>query len=199
MLNKLTRNLSLAICLLCGTQQFAQAAIITTPGLTGVRFWEKTGLIPVAFTFAKNSAEMTNQIGVGSLGPTNDDFNQLPSENYDVFYSDANGAFNLNGNHVTVEAVFPAALPSGGGLNLAAVDLVFGSSTLRADILSSFVGLGNNYIPGSELLAVDADTPVPFTATTMGSTITPPAQHLRVTVITKWFEFKRFQRQILEH
>ncbi len=83
---------------------------------------------------------------------------------------------------MTVEAVFPAALPSGGGLNLAAVDLVFGSSTLRADILSSFVALGNNYILGSELLAVDADTPVPLTATTMGSTITPPAQHLRVTV-----------------
>lgn len=181
MFNNKFRNLALAFFAVFAMHAVTHAAILNTPGLIGVRFWEATGPF-VPFTFAKNSSEMTNQLGVGTLGPGNDDFNQLPSENYDVFYSDANGAFNLNGNHVTVEAVFPFPLPSGGGLNLGAVDLVFGSSTLRADILSSFVGLGNNYIPGSELLAVDADTPIPSTTTTMGNTVVQPPQHLRVTV-----------------
>ncbi len=181
MFNNKICNLGLALCVFCGMLAVTQAAIITTPGLTGVRFWEATG--PVSpYNFVFNGSQMTTQLGVGILGTSNNDFAPLFDENYDVFYSDANGTFNVNGNYVTVEAVFPHPLPSGGGLNLAAVDLVFGSSTLRADILSSFVGLGNNYISGSELLAVDADTPIPSTATTMGSTIIPPVAHLRVTV-----------------
>ncbi len=156
------------------------AAIITTPGLTGVRFWEATGPV-VPFTFAPASSQMTTQLGVGVLGPNNNDFSQLSTENYDVFYSDANGNFNLNGNYVTVEAVYPN--PSGGGgLNLGAVDLVIGSGTLRADVLASSVGLGPNFLPGSVVNAVDADTAIPSTFTTMGSTIIPPVAHLRVTV-----------------
>lgn len=174
------RYLSVLAIVLAGAIT-SQAAIITTPGLTGVRVWEATG--PVSpYNFVFNGPQMTTQLGVGTLGFFNNDFSPLGSENYDVFYSDANGNFNVNGNYVTVEAVWPNPLPAGGGLNLAAVDLVFGTGTLRADILASFVGLGNNYIPGSELLAVDADTLVPSTATTMGSTMVPPTQHLRVTV-----------------
>jgi hypothetical protein len=173
-----------ALNLVVATSSLTQAAIMTTPGLIGVTFWEATG--PVSpYTFAFNSPQMTTQLGVGILGPNTNDFSPLVDENYDVFYSDSNGNFNLNGNYVTVEAVFPHPLPSGGGLNLAAVDLVFGSGTLRADVLASFVGLGNNYIPGSEVFAVDADTAIPSTATTMGSTIIPPTQHMRVTVTWK--------------
>jgi hypothetical protein len=171
---------TIAALIMAGLVAPSQAAIMTTPGLLGVRFWEATGPV-VPFTFAPNSSEMTNQLGVGVLGPNNDDFNQLPTENYDVFYSDANGNFNLNGNYVTVEAVYPVP-GGGGGLNLGAVDLVFGSGTLRADVLASFVGLGPNFIPGSVVNAVDADTAVPSTITTMGSTMIPPTQHLRVTV-----------------
>jgi len=161
----------------------AQAALINTPGLKTVRIWESTGPF-TAYNFAKNGPEMIQQLGVGTLGPNpNNDFSPLVDENYDVFYSDASGNFDPNGDCVTVEAVFPRALPSGGGLNLGAVDLVFNNnSILRADVLASWVGLGNNYIPLSELLAVDADTPIPSTDTTMGSTSTPPSQHLRVTV-----------------
>lgn len=175
-----TFKLAMVAVVVASSNVVTEAAIMTTPGLTGITFWEATGPI-VPFTFAPNSSEMTNQLGVGVLGPNNDDFSQLPTENYDVFYSDANGNFNLNGNYVTVEAVYPVP-GGGGGLNIAAVDLVIGSGTLRADVLASFVGLGPNYIPGSELNAVDADTPSPTTITTMGSTMVPPTQHLRVTV-----------------
>ncbi len=181
--NKLRQHLTLlsvAMFVACATQQISHAAIISTPGLIGVRFWEATGPV-VPFTFAFNSPQMTTQLGVGVLGPNNNDFSQLPTENYDVFYSDANGNFNVNGNYVTVEAVYPNPA-GGGGLNLGAVDLVFASSTLRADVLASFVGLGPNFLPGSVVNAVDADTPIPSTFTTMGSTVNPPVAHLRVTV-----------------
>ncbi|TWU20804.1 hypothetical protein [Bythopirellula polymerisocia] len=174
--------LSLTVSLfgLVTSAELSRAAIISTPGLTAVRFWEASGPI-LPFTFAFNSPQMTIKLG-NALSPANRDFSQFPAEPYDVFYSDSNGAFNLNGNYVTVEAAFPRPLPAGGGLNLGAVDLIFGSSSLRADVLSSWVGLGNNYIAGSEVLAVDTDTAIPSTFTTMGHTTAPHTQHLRVTV-----------------
>ena len=163
----------------------AQGAIIGTPGLSVVRFWEATGG-PVAHNFPGAGTAMLTKLGVGTLGVANNDFSGLGVENYDVFYSDANGAFNANGNYVTVEGVFPRP-NAGGGLNLGAVDLIIFGTPMRADILASFVGLGPNYIAGSEVLAVDADTAVPSTYTTMGSTVIPPAAHLRVTV--GWTKF----------
>jgi hypothetical protein len=161
----------------------SHAAIATIPGLTTVRFWESTGGMN-QYNFAFNSPQMNTQLGLGFLTPTSFDFAPLVDENYDVFYSNANGTFNPLGNYVTVEGVFPHPLPSGGGLNLGAVDLIVSGSPVRADILVSWVGLGNNFLPGSVGLAVDADNfPLaPVTATTMGSTVVPPAQHLRVTV-----------------
>lgn len=171
-----------ALALTLTSTVVSQAAIINTPGLTTVRVWEATGPI-TAYNFPQNVGPIVNQIGLGTLGPNNNDFSPLATENYDVFYSDVNGNFNVNGNYVTVEAVYPN--PSGGGgLNLAAVDLIIGGVPLRADVLASFVGLGPNFIPGSVVNSVDPDNSplAPTTATTMGSTIIPPVQHLRVTV-----------------
>jgi hypothetical protein len=185
-LRPLTRCLLLSLLTLVPAVA-SQAAIVNTPGLTTVRFWEATGWI-LPYDFAQNGAQMTTQLGVGTLGPSTNDFSPLTSENYDVFYSDANGAFNLNGDYVSVEAVFPFSLPSGGGLNLAAVDLIIAGSPVRADILASWNGLGNNFIAGDVGRAVDFDNyPLtPLTATTMGNTGgnagQPPTQHLRVTV-----------------
>jgi hypothetical protein len=174
------RRICLVLLAAALANESAQAAIITTPGLTTVRVWEVTGG-PSQYNFPSAGAAMTTQLGVGTLSAGTNDFSGLANENYDVFYSDANGAFNVNGNYVTVEAIYPNS-NGGGGLNLAAVDLVIGSGTLRADVLSSWVGLGPNFVPGSVLNSVDADTPVPTTITTMGSTVVPPAAHLRVTV-----------------
>ncbi len=182
--NHLNRNIAITCALLVAlgfmATTTAQAALLTTPGLTTVTVWEATGPV-TPYNFVFNGPQMTTQLGVGVLGPGTFDISSLPNEQYDVFYSDAAGNFNLNGDYVTVEAVYTN--PSGGGgLNLGAVDLTVGSSTIRADILASFVGLGPNYSVGSEVLAVDPDSPVPTTFTSMGSTVVPPTQHLRVTV-----------------
>jgi hypothetical protein len=177
---KRVSGICLMLSAVVAANESAQAAIISTPGLTTVQVWEVTGG-PSQYNFPSAGVAMTTKLGVGTLSAGTNDFSGLANENYDVFYSDANGAFNANGNYVTVEAIYPNA-NGGGGLNLAAVDLVIGSSTLRADMLASWVGLGPNYLPGSVVNAVDADTPVPATFTTMGSTVVPPAAHLRVTV-----------------
>jgi len=155
---------------------------MTFPGLSGIRFTEYSGG-PIVTTYLPASPQMTAQLGTLNAG--SNDFTGVPQEAYDVFYSDANGAFNLNGDYVTIEATFPGT--AGGGLNIAAVDMLLGPAPFmicRADILGSSVGLGSNYIAGSELLAVDPDTAppaAPVTFTTMGNTAGINSR-LRVTV-----------------
>jgi hypothetical protein len=159
----------------------ANAGVMNFPGLTAIRFWEFSGG-PIMHTFAPASSELTTQLG--ALNGGSNDFVGAPSEWYDVFYSDANGAFNVNGDYVTIEAVFPGQ--AGGGLNIGAVDMLIGPNPpmiCRADILASFVGMGSNYIAGSEVFAADpSDTnSPPTTLTTMGNTA-GVAGRLRVTV-----------------
>jgi hypothetical protein len=176
-IQNVTRVIALAACVTALSYQSpAGASVIGFPGLTAVRFWEFSGG-PNIHTFAPAGPVMTTQLGV--LNVVNNDFTGAPAEVYDVFYSDANGNFNLNGNFVTVEARFPGQ--GGGGLNIGAVDLLLGPAPFmvcRADILASWVGMGANYIAGSEVLAADA---APATFTTMGNTAGVPGR-LRVTV-----------------
>ena len=177
----MTRNvlltLSAIIAALVPLNRAVDAAIMTLPGLTNVRIWEVSGG-PIQNNLAPAGPELTAQLGV--LSPTSRDFDGVGSENYDVYYSDANGLFNVNGNFITVDAVYPNP-QAGGGHNIAAVDLMFGSSVLRADTLTNAVGMGTNYIPFSEFLAVDPDTPTPTTFTTMGNTAGVPGR-LSITV-----------------
>jgi PEP-CTERM motif len=106
----------------------------------------------------------------------------VSNENYDVFYSNADGTFNLHGDCVTIEAVYPRAAPSGGGLNIAEVQFNFGSTSAFSRGLCSSLQLGNNAIPGSEVNAVDGNL---STFSTMGSTVNYPNDptRLRLTVL----------------
>jgi hypothetical protein len=157
------------------------AAVQTYPGLIGIRIWETSGTTNPIF-YLPNAPQVLAQLP-GVLNGGNRDFVGAPAEFYDVFYSDANGNPNPLGDYFTTEARFNGQL--GGGLNLAAVDMLLGNASnpmvCRADILSSWVGLGTNYLSGSEVLAVDPDLPTPATFTTMGNTA-GTTQRLRVTV-----------------
>lgn len=175
---------ALILCAVTATAGSAHASVMGFPGLLGIRFWEYSGG-PLMFNFAPASPQMLNQLA--TLSPISNDFVGVPTEPYDVFYSDSVGNLDINGNYVTVEARYDFA-NAGGGLNLAAVDLLLGNAAnptiCRADIWASSVGQGPNYIAGSEALAVDpADTTaVPTTFTTMGSTVAGSPTRLRVTV-----------------
>lgn len=157
------------------------AAVQTYPGLIGIRIWETSGTTNPIF-YLPNAPQVLAQLP-GVLNGGNRDFVGAPAEFYDVFYSDANGNPNPLGDYFTTEARFNGQL--GGGLNLAAVDLLLGNASnpmvCRADILSSWVGLGTNYLSGTEVFAVDPDLPIPATFTTMGNTA-GTTQRLRVTV-----------------
>jgi len=176
--NSVSRSLGLSLCLigLLSLGTIAQAGVMTYPGLTAVRITEVSGG-PFPHFFLPASPQITNQLA--TLNAVSNDFTGAPTEVFDVFYSDAVGNVNINGNYVTIEARF--AGQAGGGLNVAAVDLLVGASIVRADVLASFVGIGTNYVAGSELLAVDPDGVVPSTFSVMGNTAGVPGR-MRVTV-----------------
>ena len=150
------------------------------PSLTSITFYERTGgVAPTAFTFSVGSPELTTRLS-DPLGPGNHDIPGAPTEFYDVFYSNADGTFNPNGEYLTIEGVFLQGLPQGGGLNLAEIALNFtgGLPSEFGSFVASFVALGDNAIPGDVGLAIDNNL---LTHTTMGNTI-GQAQRLRVTL-----------------
>jgi hypothetical protein len=171
--------LLLAVALFSAPCTVGATPLASIPNLDSVTFNEATGGV-TAYTFLKNSPQLNNRIP-GSLSNSSMDFKGASIEWYDVFYSNANGTFNALGEYITVEAEF--AQPSGGGgLNMAEIVLNFaGGATQNASVLTHFLGLGSNYVPGSELNVIDGNL---ATSTIMGNTHNPGAipERLSITV-----------------
>ena len=151
------------------------------PNLVSITFFERSGGdAPTPFTFLVNSSQLTNRLA--TLNSTNQDFAGVATEFYDVFYSNADGQFNLNGEYLTIEGVFGKTLAAdgaGGGLNLAEIRLNFsGTATEFGNFVASSLPLGDNAIPASVGNAIDGDL---LTHTTMGNTVGTP-QRLLVTL-----------------
>lgn len=152
------------------------------PNLVSITFWERTGGSgPKAITFLANSGQLRTRRS-DPLGSSNRDFVGAPTEFYDVFYSDADGSFDPDGEFVTIEAVWNRSLPVSGGLNIAEVQLNFSDASKEfANRVASFAALGDNAEPSRVGSAVDGNL---LTHTAMGST-TGLAQRLRITVSFK--------------
>ncbi|NEO52937.1 MAG: PEP-CTERM sorting domain-containing protein [Okeania sp. SIO3B5] len=149
----------------------AQAiAIRDIPNLTSVTFWERTGgSSPTPYTFGINSSQLTNQLN-NPLGIGNNDFSGVVGrEFYDVYYSNADGTFNLDGEFLTISRIFDATSPAGGGLNLAEIGLNFtGEPSEFGNFVASFTALGDNAFPSTVENAIDGNL---LTHTTMGNTV----------------------------
>lgn len=155
-------------------------AVKDLPGLTDISFFERSSATPTEFVFGVNSTELTTLLPA-PLSAVNRDFIGTTfgaDENYDVFYSNADGTFNLNGSFITVTADYDFSGDS--GLNLAGVRLNFVSDPGEfANSVASFVALGTTPLPGTVGNAVDGDI---NTHTFMGDTAGQSTQRLSVTV-----------------
>ena len=149
--------------------------------LESITFWERTGgSSPTAYTYGVTSSQLTTQL-TGTLGTSNNDIVGVPGhEFYDVFFSDADGTFNTEGEYLTIEGVYDRELPEyGGGLNLAEIALNFTSEPVEyGNWVASFIALGNNALPETVGFAIDGDLQ---THTTMGNTI-GQSERLRITL-----------------
>ncbi|WP_434424061.1 hypothetical protein [Nannocystis pusilla] len=148
------------------------------PGLVSITFYESTSGV-MEFTFSVDGPEL-NTLLADPLTNANRDIEGTSVEFYDVYYSDVDGVFDPLGSYLTIAGSFGAKLPAGGGLNLAEISLNFDNNEFEfGSYLASFVGLGDNYIMGSEPNAIDNNLD---THTTMGNTVDTPGQRLRVTL-----------------
>ena len=137
---KLCKTIGTCAALILATHTTAMAVPIRTlPDLVSVTFYEVTfGTVPVPFV--PNAPQLTTRIP--ALTDSNRDFSFFSLENYDVFYSDADGTLNVDGAFLTVEGVWQAAPPFGGGsCNIAEGELTFGGPNPHAqfgDFVASF-------------------------------------------------------------
>jgi hypothetical protein len=124
-----------------------------TTGLTGINVHEVTGTVSL-YSVTASSA------GIGSPNS----FTTIASESFSVFFSNALGVANPDGEFLTVSCYFAGP---GGGCNFAGIELVTSGGNLLANVLASFrSGNDGGYIPGSELNAVDSSL---STFSTLGS------------------------------
>ena len=167
------------VCLVAVVDGYA-APVRDIPGLTSITFWERTGGSgPVAYTFGVDSPQLTTKL-TDPLGSGNHDIQGVPGhEFYDVYYSNADGSWNVNGEYLTISGIFDQTWPAGGGLNLAEIGLNFSSTpTEFGNYVASSVALGDNAAPSSVGNAIDGDLQ---THTTMGNTV-GQTERLRVTL-----------------
>ena len=160
-----------------GTQIMTPVRAI--PNLVSMTFWESTSNpTPDAYTFLVDGPELSARLD-DPLTDTNRDIKGAPTEFYDVYYSEADGTFNLDGSYLTISGVYSYGLPQGGGLNLAEIGLNFsGTSTEYGNYVASYVALGDNKDESSVNLCIDGNLQ---TCTTMGNTI-GTNERLRLTL-----------------
>lgn len=173
---KLSALAALAATMLVTTPMGASAAILTQPGLTGVKVYEITwGTL--SQTFAPTDAALTSRLS--TLTAANRDFGFFPGdENYDIFISDAAGNVDAQGSHLTIEG--NCNVPYG-CFNINEVSLVFGATEMFANVLTRAVyGRAGSFASGSAANAVDGNI---NTYTNLGDTIGMPASsRMAITV-----------------
>lgn len=142
---------TLGVVCTCG---LVAAPIRTRPDLVRVDVVELTSG-PTIFSFAANSSALTTQL-TPSYSVGNRDFEGLANEPYDIFYSDAAGNFDLNGEHITIRGTYTG---NSVGFNIGAVILILSGiiESESASIVTAFTPGSSGYSSGSELLAVDND------------------------------------------
>lgn len=175
---KLTR-LYAAAALLLATSAHA-GSIQSLAGLQGIRVYEATYVLAHSADFALGDARLTSRITGASLTQATRDFGFYSgNENYDLFFSDADGTLNANGSYLSIEGNCDVPYNC---FNITEIALVKagGALELANAVASASYGRPGSYTPGSAGRAVDGSF---STYTQLGDTIGLPADaRMRITV-----------------
>jgi hypothetical protein len=154
-------------------------AVKDLPALESISFHERTGgTAPTPYTFTVDGPELTAQLP-DPMTDTSHDIPGASTEYYDVYYSNEDGSFNVEGSYLTISGTFEHALPAGGGLNLAEIGLNYSdSNTEYGNYVASYVVLGDNSVEANVGNCIDGDLQ---THTTMGNTV-GATERLRLTL-----------------
>lgn len=157
---------------------FAGLPIKQLENLESITFYERTSGIFI-YTFNLNSYELNNRFSNHMNSLYNDFEGWLGEEFYDVFYSDSDGKFNVNGEFISIECTFHNT-GGGGGLNIAEIAFNFtNGNSIFGSYIASYQALGSTYVPGSEQFAADCDL---SNGSRMGYTTSSNPNKLRITI-----------------
>lgn len=172
-----TSLLLLAVAML--SNPASAGSIESLAGLEKIRIYEITYSTQFA-EFALSDARLTTRLAGSALTGASRDFGFFPGdENYDLFFSNADGTLNANGSYLTIEG--NCGVPYN-CFNINGVALVKTGGVLEfANTLAGAVyGRPGSYSPGSAPSAVDGSL---NTFTGMGDTIGMGADaRMRITV-----------------
>ena len=178
-MTRLYRPMALAalFCLLCLPTLARAVSLRTLPNLESIVFWEFSDSLS-QYRFAIDSSALTTQLSA-PLSAANSDFQgQAGREFYDVYYSNAEGIFDIDGGFITVAASSVSTHADSGGLNLAEVRLEFADCQVEpGGYIPSFLALGDNARP-PDAAPIDGDL---ATHTALGNSAAT-SDHLHLTV-----------------
>ncbi|MCB1995875.1 MAG: PEP-CTERM sorting domain-containing protein [Rhodoferax sp.] len=148
----------------------AWAGIPQLSGFEAVRIWEITYYTQTV-DFAAGDSRLTQVLTGTDLSGTQRDFGFFPGdENYDIYFSDANGVLDPNGTHITVDG--NCFVPYN-CFNLNEVALVVnGQVQYSTGVVRSVYGRAGSFWADSAAYAGDGDL---NTFTALGDTIGLPA------------------------
>ena len=144
----------------------AWAGISQLDGFEAVRLWEIT-YYTQSVDIAAGDSRLTQVLSGAQLTGTQRDFGFFPGdENYDVYFSDANGVFDPNGTHVTIDG--NCFVPYN-CFNLNEVALVVnGQTQYSTGVVRAVYGRAGSFTAGSAAYAGDGNL---GTFTALGDTI----------------------------
>lgn len=154
---KKTRSLSrlALVSLLSAAGLPAGAAITAIPGFEGVRVWEATYQLAHQADFLAGDPRLVQRLDGAALNMTGRDFGFFAGEeNYDLYFSNADGSLNPQGRFLTIDGNCNVA---SGCFNITEAALIVNGQTQLANGVVRVVYSGSSQVAGSHLAAVDGD------------------------------------------
>ncbi|MBT9455564.1 MAG: PEP-CTERM sorting domain-containing protein [Burkholderiaceae bacterium] len=153
----MTRTLTLP--LLTGTALLALtgpalAGIQDMAGYQGIRVWEATYIAAHQFDFAAGDTRLTAMLAGASLSQAGRDFGAYNgNENYDLYFSDADGSLSANGSYLTIAGNCDVPYNC---FNITEVAVrINGSDQLASAVVHAVYGRAGSFTAGSAANAAD--------------------------------------------
>ena len=133
----------------------ASAAITAIPGFEGVRVWEATYQLAHQADFLVGDARLSSQLVGAALNQNGRDFGFFQGdENYDLYFSDADGSLNPQGRFLTIDGNCNVASSC---FNITEVALRVNGQDWLANGVTRAVYSGSSQVAGSHLDAIDGN------------------------------------------
>jgi hypothetical protein len=145
----------------------ALAGIQQMPGYEGMRVYEATWAFAHQANFAAGDTRLTAVLSGPALSYTGRDFGFYSgNENYDLYFSDADGTLNANGSCLTIDGNCDGPWNC---FNITEVAVrINGADQLASSVVRAVYGRAGSYTPGSAIYAADGNF---GTTTAMGDTM----------------------------